>query len=556
MKFIFSVFIFLFIPNLYSQEINFDWNKTFGDINRTIGLSIAADSSGNIYTCGKFSGVFQENDRMWGRATEEDGYLLKMDSLGNIIWFKQFTSNNNAVIISLAIDHSNKIYVIGNYENTVTFDTTIYTNNTDTIYSSNMFISKFSENGQLIWAKNTGAVQYTGNRISIDYDNNILLSGFSIDINLFNEDGPISTLDSSYIAGSGGHYYWDYFHPTENFMAKYDPNGQLLWIKNAGEFNYEIIPDKLNNIIITGNMYHDTYFDNILVPSIGFETTYLAKYSPQGSLQWVKTSGGSSNYNCGYALAIDTNNNIYQGGQICGNNVQFNDQLFFEFSGSSAFLAKYNQDGTFQWAHEIGTPRGMMDEGNFNRINSIIIDQNQELILTGFFLDNLSIANTRLISEGAFDLLLLKYSLSGTAIKAGQFTKHGWVSGNKICLGPHNKLFYTGFSSEQSWNSRDPIYTIVGRIDKSIPTSPLSVQSLVKQNFNIYPNPNNGYFTINFSNISSENKHLIIYNSSGIIIKEQIINQVFTPVQLNIPGIYIVEIQTLSSTSRKKVIIN
>jgi hypothetical protein len=555
MKLVISIIILFLSSTIFSQEIIFNWNKTIGDMNKTSGRSIQADSAGFLYACGEFSGTFMVNQTTWATAIANDGYLLKMDTLGNIVWFKQFTSSSAVVINSLCIDHSNKIIILGNYKNEIIFDTIIHTNNTDTIYSSNMFIAKYDEDGGLIWAKNTGGINYSGNQITCDKDDNIIISGISIDINLFDKTEPITTLDSIYQPYPSGNY-WEYYHPTESFLAKYTTNGDLEWIKNAGENNHALITDHHSNIIITGNMYHDTYFDQTLVPHIGFETTYLAKYSPLGLLQWVQTSGGSSNNNCGYSLATDAEDHIYQGGQMGGNNVEFNHQVLYDFSGESAFIAKYASNGSFQWAHEIGTPRNMTGESNYNIINSLLIDGNHNILLMGIFKDNLAIANTRIISEGAPDLMLLKYTLAGIPIKAAQFTHYGWTGGNKICLGRDNNLYYTGYTSLLSWDSRDPMYALIGKINPSIPTSPLGVNKETRLKFKIYPNPSQGKFFIEKPQGFEKNIILSIYNSLGILIQTQHLSEFNSSFQISSCGVYFVELKSQNATLVKKLIVN
>ncbi len=127
-----------FLGEFFAQEIIFDWNKILGNTGNTTGLSIACDSAGFIYASGTFQGEMNINGSILNSTEGRDGYLFKLDSVGNLIWSKQFSSNKDVNIYSLTINHDNDLLVLGDYKVEVNFDTTITTNNIDTIYSSNI----------------------------------------------------------------------------------------------------------------------------------------------------------------------------------------------------------------------------------------------------------------------------------------------------------------------------------------------------------------------------------------------------------------------------------
>jgi len=251
MKTLIKIVFCLITVNSYSQEINFEWNKILGNTGKTSGLSLECDSAGFIYASGTFEGVINMNGTPLTSTGGKDGYLFKLDSIGNLIWSKQFSSNMDVKINSLKIDNSNNLIVLGEYKVKVIFDTTITTNNTDTLFSSNMFIAKYNVNGNLLWAKNTGGVSYEGNSLSVDLNNDILITGKSIAISLFDVITSVNTLDSTLQTYPGG-TYWEYYHPTVSFIAKYSQNGNMIWIKETGGNPQKIISDNINNIIVTG----------------------------------------------------------------------------------------------------------------------------------------------------------------------------------------------------------------------------------------------------------------------------------------------------------------
>src|SRR5207253_5519696 len=77
----------------YSQTVSLQWAKRVGGPTSDAGFSIAADTAGNVYTVGNFSGsvdfdpgpgVFTLNS-----AGSDDVFISKWDGFGNFVWAKQ-----------------------------------------------------------------------------------------------------------------------------------------------------------------------------------------------------------------------------------------------------------------------------------------------------------------------------------------------------------------------------------------------------------------------------------------------------------------------------------
>lgn len=550
-KFIHLLFL-LTALNANAQEINFEWNKILGNTGKTSGLSIRCDSAGFIYASGAFEGVLIFNGNSFTSAGGKDGYLFKLDSLGNLLWSKQFSSEKNVSINSITIDQNNNVVILGDYSVQVSFDTLLRTNNLDTIYSSNVFIAKYNPDGYLLWTKNTGGVSYDGNSIAVDKNNDLLIAGKSIDISLFDALNPIQTLDSMLHSYPGGSY-WGYYHPQVNFVAKCNSNGDLAWIINAGGNPEKIISDHLNNILVTGNFRGDTDFNGTWVTKIGFETSYLVQYTSNGQLNWIKTSGGSSNWNAGYGLAVDAFNNIYQSGQISGNEPVFDGNVVKPFVGSDAFLSKYDVVGNLVWYKLIGTPTTMNGQHNFNAGKALKMDANGDLLLIGYFSDTLTFGATTLQSNGASDLLLLKFNSIGEVIASSQYSDYGWVEGTDIDLDKNEDLYLTGYTTLDQWNSNFPSYAFIGKVRKSIPTSPLSVQETTKLNtVFVYPNPSSGIIHLKFTNSNLENK-IEVFSIDGRKINEFISLGSTFSFEIKENGIYLISIEIAGEVITQRI---
>jgi hypothetical protein len=96
---------------------------------------------------------------------------------------------------------------------------------------------------------------------------------------------------------------------------KYSPSGQLLWAKryngpgNGSDSAYALALDSQGNVYVTGR-------------SEGSGTDYdyaTRKYSPSGDLLWAKRYNGPGNsHDFAYALALDSQGNVYVTGASWG----------------------------------------------------------------------------------------------------------------------------------------------------------------------------------------------------------------------------------------------
>lgn len=104
---------------------NFIWSKSMGGPDQDYVSDIVVDASQNVYTTGSFSGTasFDPNSNLHDLTSQNyDGYISKLDAMGNFIFVEQFGGINDDVPISMDLESSGNIYITGNYMATVDFD--------------------------------------------------------------------------------------------------------------------------------------------------------------------------------------------------------------------------------------------------------------------------------------------------------------------------------------------------------------------------------------------------------------------------------------------------
>ncbi|MCE9540915.1 MAG: SBBP repeat-containing protein [Bacteroidetes bacterium] len=128
------------------------------------------------------------------------------------------------------------------------------------------------------------------------------------------------------------------------------------WAKRAGSYafdlGYGIGTDSLGNVYIAGKYEQNANFGGTIVSCAGNHDIYIAKYSPLGIFQWVRTAGGVIG-DYAHSLAVDRAGNSYLAGEF-ERTAKFGTVSLTSRGGNDIFVAKYNTNGDLQWTKSIG----------------------------------------------------------------------------------------------------------------------------------------------------------------------------------------------------------
>ena len=135
-------FMLAIIADSAKSQSNFIWGKQFGTAQEEYVLNHVADQSGNIYVSGKTVGVMDGQN--FGK---NDGFITKIDSLGNTIWTKQFGTSEDEDILWSALDNKGSVYITGTTKGALA---------DKNFGKENVFVVKYNPEGQMEWAKQFG----------------------------------------------------------------------------------------------------------------------------------------------------------------------------------------------------------------------------------------------------------------------------------------------------------------------------------------------------------------------------------------------------------------
>jgi len=246
-----------------------------GEVNATVGKSISTDANGNVYIAGYFStpsvtfgSTVLINGDVSGNSS--DIFTAKYDSLGNFVWAKSGSGNNNDYGTAISSDAIGNSYVTGRFVSpSVTFGTTTLIN-AGGVGCNDIFIVKYSPSGNVVWAKREGSnYEDRNNGILADDFGNFYVTGWFYD--------PTITLGTTVLTNTDITY-----NSPDIYIAKYDGSGNVLWAKSAQgdsfEGTYGIAVDPNGNSYVTGDFTSSSSsFGTTTLINTGGKDFFIAK---------------------------------------------------------------------------------------------------------------------------------------------------------------------------------------------------------------------------------------------------------------------------------------
>jgi len=434
--------ILSFIIN-FSHAQTWQWAKSSGGLNNDAGRVICTDASGNVIVAGGYSASsINIGTLTLTNAGGGDIYLAKYDPNGNVLWAQNIGGSGLDIVGGVCTATNGNIYISGSYDSP-TLTVSLYNlSQSSSIGNNDMFIACYSPNGSVQWAVKYGSTgnEKAGGVVYSDALSSLFLTGH------FN--GTSFSVGTTTLTNSSSSTY-------DMFVARFNNFGTATWAVKTGsascnDYGLVIDKDASNNLYIGGTFSPVTGTQSFIgstVNTYGSQDVYVAKYNSSGTFQWVRT-GGSNSSSGDYllGLTVDGLDNVYIDGYYYGSTMNIGTTALTNAGLFDGFLAKYNSAGTFQWATSIG---GTGTE-NFN---SVTTDGNNNVYVSGSFATpSLAIGSATLINSGSSDVLVVKYTSTGTPLWAAKATSTSGETGYGCAADALGNLYVTG-----SYNIADPV---------------------------------------------------------------------------------------------------
>ena len=343
---------------------------------------MATDSSGHCFVAGGFRGAASFGSTNLTSAGGLDVFVAKYDPAGVLEWVRQGAeTGNHDTGDGITVDATDNCYVTGGFgsygggTSTLNFDAVFVTNQADRA----VFAAKFSPAGQLVWLRQFGGSgSDVGSKIQVSQDGALYAAGWfentvgfgtnsvtsaggrDIFLACFNPDaenrwvrrlgGPANNEGKALAIDPAGQacvvgtddLNWGSWQVSGLIVASFDTNGALRWQRSVGGTFYlsecSVAADRAGSFYVTCGFQGLASFDDYFVTSAGAMDVCVAKFDPQGTLQWVQNAGQSGEANA-LDILIDRDGNAVLTGRFTGTS-RFGSTALVSAGQDDVFLAK------------------------------------------------------------------------------------------------------------------------------------------------------------------------------------------------------------------------
>ncbi|MCX7954721.1 MAG: T9SS type A sorting domain-containing protein [Bacteroidales bacterium] len=295
--------LFLIISvEFFSQ--NYLWVKKIGGSGNVCLYRIVEDNSRNFYVYGYFNGQLKiDGNTINANGTTQDVFLAKFDHNGALKWLKHITGPGTESTYEILLSsNSNFIYISGTFNGNISIDEfPIYNSG-----GNDIFLIKLNSNGSVTWARNIvyGNNHQLGGYFCMDESENLYVSGTFHDQCTFYPGTITLTYNTSY-------------PNRQNFIAKFDSNGEIVWAKKLESNNINTLSKNItyynNRIFVVGQGIGNLYYDNNFITQLNstYRTGFLIALNTNGNFSFVRRIFPNNNELYMMMHTIDEEGNVY-----------------------------------------------------------------------------------------------------------------------------------------------------------------------------------------------------------------------------------------------------
>ncbi len=307
-----------------------------------------------------------------------------------ILWVQQAGGKKHDKIRGITVDQEGNCYVTGEFTETAQFaDQTVTSKG-----GMDFVLAKYDPAGKLLWIQTAGGKDIDrGYGVAVDKAGNSYVTGHF--------QSPTFQIGDKTLENKGDYDY---------FIAKYDPQGKLLWAESAGGTGYDyghgiaVTPE--GDCYVAGSFAGDVTFGTAQTGNKKGRSLFVARYDSDGMLIWSQLAGNGRSQS-GHQIAVDTSGNCYVCGYITGLLELDGQQVGTDTNVQDIFLAKLSPAGKLIWSANSGGQANGLSTG-------VAVDQQGNCYLTGMFKNKATFGKTVMTSKGAHDIFVARINADGS----------------------------------------------------------------------------------------------------------------------------------------------
>lgn len=361
------IVLLMFVVTANGQTL--EWMRQNGTDDFDYCYGVSSDGNGNIYIAGETAGDFGGQ-----QMGDSDAFVAKLDDSGNVVWSRQLGSLHEDRARDVIVDLLGNVFIGGHTRGAL---------QGPNLGNTDAFVSKYDSNGNFAWTCQFGTEENNSvQSVSVDGQGNVFVAG-------------------STRGDLGGESMGDY----DAYISKYDSNGALLWIRQFGSTEADLVDgvsfDGLGNVYVGGNTWGDLGGINA-----GNRDGFVCKFDTDGVQLWCRQFGGDD-FDFVEDVAADVLGNVYAAGQT------FGDLDGGNAGSADAFICKYDSSGNMMWIRQIGT-------NVYDRAQSVSADGLGNAYVAGSTSGSLAGP-----AAGNGDSFVAKYDSAGNSLWIRQFGSQG-----------------------------------------------------------------------------------------------------------------------------------
>ncbi len=312
-------------------------------------------------------------------------------------WAQSLGSDQGMNDAMMCVDNDGNVYASASYFGAeVTFGSATVQNANSA--SEDIFLVKYNPSGEVIWAKGFGSSGTDRFLHSVcDSEGNLVVSGCSNSASL--------TLGSFTVNVIGGY---------DSFIAKIDPDGNVLWVKSFGGGSNDFITvfdlDENDRIFSAGYFYSPSLtLGSIIVTNTGAPDAFLSMLNTDGTVEWAfGITGSMGTSENPYDVAVSKEGQCLLSGSY-SSAINIGAFSLTHAGGADAFLTLVDEEGEVQWAQSLQT-------ASYESITDLEFVDEQSFYCTGWFESNtFTIGSQSLVNTGldGSDVFLARFQING-----------------------------------------------------------------------------------------------------------------------------------------------
>lgn len=220
------------------------------------------------------------------------------------------------------------------------------------------------------------------------------------------------------------------------FIAAFDPDNQVRWAQQAGAAGLEARIATDGTVAMVGNFRGTASFGSgasaRTLTARGDFDGFLARYAPDGSLEWASRAGGPSSgllaFGCQSPRDMMMSVTFTADGGLVAGGYSTGAATITEASGASraipggvagatgGYVVRYTADGSIEWIERIAGPATGTPAPD-NAVESVAVLPDGSVVVAGFFRPSATFgtgaAATTLTSRGNTDIFVARYGPGG-----------------------------------------------------------------------------------------------------------------------------------------------